>query len=58
MQQGGVALTNRGQQFNTALADLYPFATNVDSVLAVLQPPGPARHDARCCTTAARCSRP
>lgn len=36
MQQSGVALTNRGQQFNAALANLYPFATNVDSVLAVL----------------------
>jgi phospholipid/cholesterol/gamma-HCH transport system substrate-binding protein len=36
MQQGGIALTNRGEQFNAALADLYPFATNVDSVLAVL----------------------
>ena len=30
MQQGGIALTNRGQQFNAAFADLYPFATNVD----------------------------
>jgi phospholipid/cholesterol/gamma-HCH transport system substrate-binding protein len=42
MQQGGIALTNRGQQFNTALADLYPFATNVDSVLAVLHREGAA----------------
>ena len=42
MQQGGIALTNRGQQFNTALADLYPFATNVDSVLAVLHRQGAA----------------
>jgi phospholipid/cholesterol/gamma-HCH transport system substrate-binding protein len=42
MQQGGVALTNRGQQFNTALADLYPFATNVDRVLAVLRRQGQA----------------
>jgi phospholipid/cholesterol/gamma-HCH transport system substrate-binding protein len=42
MQQGGVALTNRGQQFNTALADLYPFATNVDAVLAVLRRQGQA----------------
>jgi phospholipid/cholesterol/gamma-HCH transport system substrate-binding protein len=42
MQQGGIALTNRGQQFNTALADLYPFATNVDSVLAVLRRQGRA----------------
>jgi phospholipid/cholesterol/gamma-HCH transport system substrate-binding protein len=37
MQQGGAALTNRGQQFNAAFAELYPFATNVNSVLAVLQ---------------------
>jgi phospholipid/cholesterol/gamma-HCH transport system substrate-binding protein len=37
MQQGGLALTNRGQQFNAAFAQLYPFATNVNSVLAVLQ---------------------
>jgi phospholipid/cholesterol/gamma-HCH transport system substrate-binding protein len=42
MQQGGIALTNRGQQFNTALADLYPFATNVDRVLAVLRRQGQA----------------
>ena len=36
MQQGGIALTNRGEQFNQAFAELYPFATHVDSVLAVL----------------------
>jgi virulence factor Mce-like protein len=36
MQQGAVALTNRGQDFNAAVAELYPFATNVDSVLVVL----------------------
>jgi phospholipid/cholesterol/gamma-HCH transport system substrate-binding protein len=36
MQQSGIALTNRGEQFNAAFADLYPFATNVQSVLAVL----------------------
>ncbi|MGI8713582.1 MAG: MlaD family protein [Solirubrobacteraceae bacterium] len=42
MQQGGIALTNRGQQFNAALADLYPFATNVDSVLTVLRRQGAA----------------
>ena len=42
MQQGGVALTNRGEQFNAALAQLYPFATNVDSVLAVLHRQGVA----------------
>ena len=35
-QQDGIALTNRGQDFNQALAALYPFATNVDSVLSVL----------------------
>jgi phospholipid/cholesterol/gamma-HCH transport system substrate-binding protein len=35
--QGGIALTNRGQQFNEAIATLYPFATNVDSVLSVLR---------------------
>ena len=37
MQQAGIALTNRGQQFNAAFANLYPFATNVDAVLAVLR---------------------
>lgn len=36
MQQAGIALTNRGEQFNAAFANLYPFATNVQSVLAVL----------------------
>ncbi len=42
MQQGGVALTNRGEQFNAAFANLYPFATNVDAVLAVLHREGAA----------------
>lgn len=42
MQQGGIALTNRGEQFNAAFADLYPFAVNVDSVLAVLRREGAA----------------
>jgi len=42
MQQAGISLTNRGEQFNAALADLYPFATNVDSVLAVLNRQGAA----------------
>jgi virulence factor Mce-like protein len=42
MQQGGVALTNRGTQFNEAFAELYPFATNVDAVLAVLRREGVA----------------
>jgi phospholipid/cholesterol/gamma-HCH transport system substrate-binding protein len=36
-QQEGVALTNRGENFNAALAELFPFATNVDRVLAVLR---------------------
>ena len=45
MQQGAIALTNRGEQFNAALASLYPFATNVESVLAVLQPPGRSDDD-------------
>lgn len=36
MQQGRIALTNRGQDFNAAFAELYPFATNVNSVLTVL----------------------
>ncbi|MBV9416954.1 MAG: hypothetical protein JO363_18365, partial [Solirubrobacterales bacterium] len=35
-QQQGIALTGRGQNLNAALGELYPFATNVDSVLAVL----------------------
>jgi virulence factor Mce-like protein len=35
-QQEGTALTGRGEDLNAALADLYPFATNVDRVLAVL----------------------
>ncbi|HEY5428954.1 MAG TPA: MlaD family protein [Solirubrobacteraceae bacterium] len=42
MQQSGIALTNRGEQFNAAFANLYPFATNVDSVLAVLRREGAA----------------
>jgi phospholipid/cholesterol/gamma-HCH transport system substrate-binding protein len=42
MQQGGIALTNRGEQFNAAFADLYPFAVNVDSVLSVLRREGAA----------------
>jgi ABC-type transporter Mla subunit MlaD len=36
-QQEGVALTGRGENLNAALAELYPFATNVDRVLAVLR---------------------
>ncbi|MFZ0040398.1 MAG: MlaD family protein [Solirubrobacteraceae bacterium] len=42
MQQSGIALTNRGEQFNAAFAELYPFATNVDAVLAVLHRQGQA----------------
>lgn len=37
MQENGAALTNRGEDVNAALAELYPFATNVDSVLTVLR---------------------
>ncbi len=37
MQQGGRALTNRGQDLNEAIAELYPFATNVEAVLSVLR---------------------
>ena len=37
MQDDGIAFTNRGQAFNDALAELYPFAGNVSNVLAVLQ---------------------
>jgi virulence factor Mce-like protein len=36
MQQGARALMNRGQNLNEALAQLYPFATHVQAVLAVL----------------------
>jgi len=36
MQQGALALTNRGQNLNEALAELTPFATHVQAVLAVL----------------------
>jgi phospholipid/cholesterol/gamma-HCH transport system substrate-binding protein len=42
MQEGGVALTNRGEQFNAALAELYPFTQNVGAVLTVLQRQGAA----------------
>jgi virulence factor Mce-like protein len=37
MQQDAIALTGRGENFNAAFYDLFPFATNVDSVLAVLR---------------------
>ena len=36
MQQQGIALTGRGEDLNAAIAELFPFATNVDRVLAVL----------------------
>ncbi len=42
MQQQGIALTGRGQQLNAAIAQLFPFATNVDRVLAVLHQQGAA----------------
>jgi phospholipid/cholesterol/gamma-HCH transport system substrate-binding protein len=37
MQDDSVAFTNRGQDFNAAIAELYPFATNVDALLTVLR---------------------
>jgi phospholipid/cholesterol/gamma-HCH transport system substrate-binding protein len=37
MRDDGIAFTNRGQAFNDALAQLYPFATNVSAVLTVLR---------------------
>jgi phospholipid/cholesterol/gamma-HCH transport system substrate-binding protein len=37
MQGDAVAFTARGQDFNNALAELFPFAHNVSSVLAVLR---------------------
>ena len=40
MQQAGIALTNRGEDFNAAFADLYPFATNVDVGARRAAPPG------------------
>ena len=48
MQQGGEAITNRGQALNEALAELYPFATNVQRVLSVLN------HDSAATTTLLR----
>jgi virulence factor Mce-like protein len=42
MRQQGIALTGRGQQLNAAIAELFPFATNVDRVLAVLNRQGAA----------------
>lgn len=37
LQQDGMALTSRGEDFNAAIAALYPFASNVESVLSVLR---------------------
>jgi phospholipid/cholesterol/gamma-HCH transport system substrate-binding protein len=42
MEQEGIAFTGRGEDLNAALAELYPFATNVDGVLAVLDRDGAA----------------
>jgi virulence factor Mce-like protein len=42
MQQQGIALTGRGEDLNAAIAQLFPFATNVDRVLAVLHRQGAA----------------
>jgi virulence factor Mce-like protein len=36
LEQGGMALTGRGEALNAAVAELFPFASNVDAVLAVL----------------------
>jgi phospholipid/cholesterol/gamma-HCH transport system substrate-binding protein len=47
-QQYGIALTDRGQALNEALAELFPFATNVQRVLAVLN------HDSAATTTLLR----
>ena len=41
-QQDAIALTNRGENLNEAFAELFPFATNVDSVLTVLRRQGAA----------------
>ena len=48
LQQGGQAITNRGQALNEALAELYPFAANVQRVLSVLN------HDSAATTTLLR----
>jgi phospholipid/cholesterol/gamma-HCH transport system substrate-binding protein len=37
MQDDGIAFTGRGEDFNAAIAELYPFATNVNNVLTVLR---------------------
>jgi phospholipid/cholesterol/gamma-HCH transport system substrate-binding protein len=41
-QQDAIALTNRGENLNAAFAELYPFAFNVDNLLAVLRNQGAA----------------
>jgi phospholipid/cholesterol/gamma-HCH transport system substrate-binding protein len=41
-QQEGIALTGRGEDLNAALGELFPFAFNVDRVLAVLNRQGAA----------------
>ncbi len=42
MQDSGIALTKQGQSFSNALVELYPFASNVSAVLAVLRRDGAA----------------
>ena len=42
MQDDGMAFTNRGQDFNDALAQLVPFSSNVNNVLEVLRRDGSA----------------
>jgi virulence factor Mce-like protein len=42
MQDDGMAFTNRGEDFNEALAQLVPFSSNVNKVLAVLRRDGSA----------------
>ncbi len=42
MQDDGMAFTNRGEDFNDALAQLVPFSSNVNDVLEVLRRDGSA----------------
>jgi phospholipid/cholesterol/gamma-HCH transport system substrate-binding protein len=42
VQQDGIAFTGRGEDFNAALAGLFPFATKVEAVLSVLRRDGAA----------------
>ena len=53
MQDGGMALTGRGQAVNAALAELFPFTTNAGAVLKVSI--ATARPPRRCSRTAAVC---